>query len=676
MAVVLPALKAVPGWVLLLAGIQLLPGATGNQILLRSFDPADGAPHLLTSDNEGHLFVVSTLTSAPARLVKLDLNGARLASIDLPPVVFPAAVAPDAHGNIVVAGQDANIQGFVFKVDPQLRSVLFKKSLPARVNAAAVDGAGNIYLTGVTGESNFPLTPDAYQSMPPLRDTFGGPGFAFMTKLSPAGDLLYSTYFGDGRTLCRGGSFCVGKYAMTTGTAIAVDAAGAVVIAGVTTATNLPTTPGALAATCTCGYDYGFGGGSYSGFIARIRPGAAQQLESATYLNSIFSPASVGVKTLGLDAEGNVVIAGSAASGLPTTAGALQPSAPYSFYDALAFIVKLNAAGTNVLWGTYFGQLRSSVTNLYVDANGQVIFGGQAAQTPSSSNSLYPGYVARLSSDGSTLIDLYQGPAANFAAGPGLTRTSTGGFAAITQAGPLWIETQTRGPSLLSLADSASGLYPATVSPRELISLYGLGIGPSAAMPGEIQDNAFTSSLGGYQVLFDGAPAPLLYAGSGQLNAVVPRGVTSLTHLQIVTPSGTIDGPTLPVAVHPAIFRNATSGFAAAVNQDGSVNSYQNPAKPGTIVSVWVTGAGGGLEFFPDGAVVPLQIIDWSGSVVALANNRSLEVAFAGYAPGTVAGVVQVNFRIPDSVALSNLFGFYLEFDGVRSEYSTLIVAR
>jgi len=67
-----------------------------------------------------------------------------------------------------------------------------------------------------------------------------------------------------------------------------------------------------------------------------------------------------------------------------------------------------------------------------------------------------------------------------------------------------------------------------------------------------VENGAFTSSLGGYQVLFDRIAAPLLYAGPAQVNTIVPQEVSGqdFTHLQIATPSGMIDGPLL--ALRPA----------------------------------------------------------------------------------------------------------------------------
>ena len=94
----------------------------------------------------------------------------------------------------------------------------------------------------------------------------------------------------------------------------------------------------------------------------------------------------------------------------------------------------------------------------------------------------------------------------------------------------------------------------------------------------------------------------------------------------------------------PAIFQNG--GLAAAVNQDGSINSFANPAKPGSIVSIFVNGAGLN-RFFPDGAVVPPGISNATSNVWVV-NAQSMEVDFAGDAPGLVSGVMQINFRVPN----------------------------
>ena len=62
------------------------------------------------------------------------------------------------------------------------------------VNGVATDSSGNVYVTGRTGSTDFPLA-NAFQP------TFGGSQFsdafdAFVSKLTPDGSLLYSTYLG------------------------------------------------------------------------------------------------------------------------------------------------------------------------------------------------------------------------------------------------------------------------------------------------------------------------------------------------------------------------------------------------------------------------------------------------------------------------------------------------
>jgi uncharacterized protein (TIGR03437 family) len=281
-------------------------------------------------------------------------------------------------------------------------------------------------------------------------------------------------------------------------------------------------------------------------------------------------------------------------------------------------------------------------------------------------------YVARVTSDGASLTDFYPGPYG--LVGWDLAIASTGGFAAIGRSGALWIETTAAGPSLLAVANSAGSGSLSTVAPYELVSLYGVGLGPQTPLNGQVVNGAFTSSLGGCQVLFDGVAAPLLYAGSGQINAVVPARVVpgSSTHIQIVTPAGTVDGPIPSVASSvPGIFLDSKTGMAAALNQDGSINSASNPAKGGSIVSVFATG---GANYFSDGALVPLAIYDAHVPVLAVSGLLSLEVEFAGDAPGLVAGVMQINFRVPDSQPLGTTFSFSLEIGGVSTSTSLIAV--
>jgi uncharacterized protein (TIGR03437 family) len=110
--------------------------------------------------------------------------------------------------------------------------------------------------------------------------------------------------------------------------------------------------------------------------------------------------------------------------------------------------------------------------------------------------------------------------------------------------------------------------------------------------------------IGGTQVLFDGVAAPLLYVDQDQINAVTPFGLTPGKNRTVRVTTGTASSAVFTAVVipsQPAIFTTATG--AAAVNQDGTINSSSNPAKLGWVVSIWTTGIGAVDPAPPDGQI-------------------------------------------------------------------------
>src|SRR6185503_18111449 len=99
----------------------------------------------------------------------------------------------------------------------------------------------------------------------------------------------------------------------------------------------------------------------------------------------------------------------------------------------------------------------------------------------------------------------------------------------------------------------------------------------------------------------------------------------------------------------PGIFTlgSTGAGFAAALNQDGTINSTSNPAPRGTVISLFSTGEG---QTRPGG--ITGSITGASGAppklpVAVSFAGRNAAVQFAGAAPGLVAGVMQVNVLVP-----------------------------
>src|ERR1035441_4119584 len=117
-----------------------------------------------------------------------------------------------------------NTHVFVAKLDARGSNLIYADYIGGNSQdygyALALDAANNVYVTGSTASSDFPM-------VNPFQGTYPGAFNAFLTKISPDGSSLsYSTYFGgNGSDLPS---------------SVAVDSAGAMMIAGYTSSTNLP----------------------------------------------------------------------------------------------------------------------------------------------------------------------------------------------------------------------------------------------------------------------------------------------------------------------------------------------------------------------------------------------------------------------------------------------------
>jgi len=142
--------------------------------------------------------------------------------------------------------------------------------------------------------------------------------------------------------------------------------------------------------------------------------------------------------------------------------------------------------------------------------------------------------------------------------------------------------------------------------------------------------------------------------GPNQVNCIVPietQGQDTVA-VQIITPQGTVAGPDLLVAdSQPEVFKDSQR-FALALNQDQTVNTALNPAAPGSIVSIWATGGGLDNSGAPDGTIVKGPYQNLTLPVSVLLRDASLEVLYAGDAPGDVIGLMQINFRLPAPFSL------------------------
>ena len=186
-----------------------------------------------------------------------------------------------------------------------------------------------------------------------------------------------------------------------------------------------------------------------------------------------------------------------------------------------------------------------------------------------------------------------------------------------------------------------------------MVAIFGSNLGPSTPVGLQLSDSgSVATNLADTQVLFDGVASPMIFASDGQVNAVVPFGMAAATtQVQVQYKGQASEAFPLTVAQSTiGIFSTDSTGAGAAVvlNQDGSLNSPNNPAAAGSVVTLWATGAGQLSPAGIDGAVVGADNLPLTAlPVLAQVGGQTADVQYAGGSPGLVEGVIQVNLRIP-----------------------------
>ena len=251
--------------------------------------------------------------------------------------------------------------------------------------ALAIDTSGNVYMTGYT-YCNGIATKGAFQT---FGDTVNGA--IYLAKFSPAGKLLWATYYGFN----------------SWGTGITIDKSGNVWIVGtVDNPSGIITTSGA--------YQTIFGGGASDAFIAKFSPSGS--LLYSTYFGGNGEDIADNIVT---DSFGYIYIAGRTTSTSEiATNGAYKTTGDSINGDA--FLAKFNPSG-NLIWATYYGgnHLNSTTDDLVIDNLSNLYITGYTFSTvgiatsgafQTSGDSVNgEEYLAKFSSSGSLIWATYDG---------------------------------------------------------------------------------------------------------------------------------------------------------------------------------------------------------------------------------------------------------------------------
>jgi uncharacterized repeat protein (TIGR01451 family) len=243
----------------------------------------------------------------------------------------------------------------------------------------ALDGQGNVYLSGYTSSKDFPVV-NGFQS------TLNGIQNAFVTKLNPTGNgIVYSTYLG--------GS------ALDAASAVAVDGAGSAFVTGSATSEDFPVRNAVQPAL----------GGVMNAFIAKLSPSGSSLIYS-TYLGGSSQDAG---NAIALGSNGAAYITGNTDSPDLPVKNAFQPRLANAQGIRDAFVAKLNGAGSDIDYCTYLGgNLDDFGSAIAVDRQGSAFVTGTtfSGDFPVL-NALQPGllgtancFITRFAPDGRSLV--------------------------------------------------------------------------------------------------------------------------------------------------------------------------------------------------------------------------------------------------------------------------------
>ncbi len=229
------------------------------------------------------------------------------------------------------------LDSYVVKLNAAGSALAYSTFLGGSVNdqsfGIAVDGAGNVYVTGDTNSADFPVTPGAFQTTLGGGICFNKPCFdVFVAKLNPTGSaLVYATFVGGSHDDYSHG--------------IAVDGSENAYVAGISASTDFPTTPGAFDTTHA-----GNCGEGCMDIIAVKVNATGSALTYSTFLGS--EGIDVG-SAIAVNAAGNAYVTGTTRShDFPTTPGAFDTS--YNG-EADPYMTKLNASGSALVYSTFLG---------------------------------------------------------------------------------------------------------------------------------------------------------------------------------------------------------------------------------------------------------------------------------------------------------------------------------
>ena len=506
--------------------------------------------------------------------IAVDSQGNAYVTGDTTSPDFPTANPIQAAFGGGVAPSDA----FVLKLDPTGSTLLYSTYLGGSGDdigrAIAVDSAGSAYVTGQTISDNFPLKN-------PMQQRHHGLGDAFVAKLNPSGaGLVYSTF--------------LGGVQLDIANAIAIDTSGNAYVAGLTYSVDFPIQNALQPST----------GGS-DAFVAKLDATGSSLLYS-TYLGGTSDDIGTGVA---VDSSGNAYVTGVTGSPNYPLKNPIQPVfGAKDGFGSDAFVTKLDSSGRNLIYSTFLGGSGTDAgLAIAAGSDGSAFVAGETDSTdfpstdPSKSGGTTDAFLVKLNAAGSqavystliggtgnesaTAIALDPAGGALYVTGA----TTSGDFPATSGAfqttkrgrtNALVMKVVEQAPVQKLSTVSAASFNPGDVAAEAIVSGFAATVGMGTEFASAVP---LPTELAGASLLVKDSQgkeqsAALFFVSPGQVNYLIPSGVANGPATVSVMRGGSVvaSGALNIAAVAPGLFSANADGHGVAaassvqVGADGS----------------------------------------------------------------------------------------------------------
>lgn len=590
-----------------------------------------------TYDNTLPLYLSARLGLQPYEVTALRLSASsRDGGVYLAGAVPSDSRCATTSGGRVIFCTDVWVARFLTSGEPVFLSRL-SGAYHDQPNVFAAAPNGDLWIAGFTDSADFPASAGAVQptNAGPVgpRPNFGAPplGDGFVSRLDGTnGNLLYSTFYGSPDT-----AESITALAVSDQVLIAVNGASLALLdaaLGRTVATKTLAGGYILQSSLAASGEVTYWNDSA---LVRLAPGLGEPRFT------------FGLGYKGQSAAHNLIVLPNGNTVVAWTQG--DPNNP----EHVTYLSEIAANGERELWRTEVAPKATGVTFVTREASGEftLLLNTSMANVATTGDAILRGacvgnsatsvMVQRYSSIGSPLYSTYLPPEIRLLSSPVFTGPLA--FSAVDASTLTMYKLDLlapRQPTLTCVTGGASRVIAPVVAPGQIITLLGAGLGGIET-----------------EVLVNRVRAPLLYESYGQINAVVPyEGLTpgGTATIEVRRQSQaplTWTAEVRPTAVQLFTIDASGTGQAVALNQDGTLNSEQNPARAGSIVVLWGTGIGQTTPASVTGALAPISGPNVAaralGPVSAFIASIPSDVLYAGAAPGLINGAAQFNLRVP-----------------------------